>query len=324
MKRAAHRADRCVLVISPALDDHARAVLAELHRLGARVARFDTARFPEHAALALGMSGVEPWSGALRPARGRPIDPSAVGAVWWRRPWPHRLHPSLRGPRRDGAYCAAHAAMGAFLGAADALRVNDPRADEMDDDKPRQLALAAHLGLAVPRTLVTNDPVAARAFIAERRDGETIHKNVTSARALWRATAVARASDRALLASLKHVPLLFQERVPAATDVRATFVGDEVFAAEITYPRGGHALDWRVDFRRTVVAPVKLPLTVEGRLFRLVRALGLVYAAVDLRRRPDGEHVFLEVNPSGQWLFAERATGQPITAALAALLAGVR
>lgn len=32
--------------------------------------------------------------------------------------------------------------------------------------------------------------------------------------------------------------------------------------------------------------------------------------------------MFLEVNPSGQWLFVERRTGLPITEALAALLAG--
>ena len=53
-----------------------------------------------------------------------------------------------------------------------------------------------------------------------------------------------------------------------------------------------------------------------------MRRLGIVYGAIDLRRTPDGRHVFLEVNPAGQWLFVEQATGQPIARALArALLA---
>ena len=30
--------------------------------------------------------------------------------------------------------------------------------------------------------------------------------------------------------------------------------------------------------------------------------------------------MFLEVNPAGQWLFVERLTGQPITAALCAYM----
>jgi glutathione synthase/RimK-type ligase-like ATP-grasp enzyme len=50
--------------------------------------------------------------------------------------------------------------------------------------------------------------------------------------------------------------------------------------------------------------------------------LGLVYAAIDLRLTPDGDHVFLEVNPAGQWLFIEQATGQPISEAIAGVLAG--
>ncbi len=46
-------------------------------------------------------------------------------------------------------------------------------------------------------------------------------------------------------------------------------------------------------------------------------ALNLVYGAIDMRLTPDGEYVFLEVNPAGQWLFIEERTGQPITATLA-------
>ena len=52
-----------------------------------------------------------------------------------------------------------------------------------------------------------------------------------------------------------------------------------------------------------------------------MHALGLVYAAIDLRLTPAGDHVFLEVNPAGQWLFVEQATGQGISDALAGQLA---
>ena len=48
----------------------------------------------------------------------------------------------------------------------------------------------------------------------------------------------------------------------------------------------------------------------------LMAALGLVYGAIDMRLTEEGEYVFLEVNPAGQWLFIEQRTGQPITAAV--------
>ena len=50
--------------------------------------------------------------------------------------------------------------------------------------------------------------------------------------------------------------------------------------------------------------------------------LGLIYGAVDLKRRPDGTVVFLEVNPGGQFLFVEIQTEQPISAAIARYLRG--
>jgi glutathione synthase/RimK-type ligase-like ATP-grasp enzyme len=307
-----------VVVVSTARDEHARAVLAHLSRRRVPAALLDTARFPERAALALRLGGGG-WRGGLRQRRAGAVDASRIGAVWWRRPEPYEV--AFRGPAADGAYCAADAAVRALLRGRDVLWVNDPDREEPADEKPGQLALAARLGLAVPDSLVTNDPAAARAFVRERAEGETVHKNVTSARALWRTTALARERDRALFASVRHLPLLFQERVPAAADVRVTVVGERLFAAEIDTPGRAPRVDHRSRIARARFRAVHLPRDVEAKVRRLVARLGLAYAAVDLVRRPDGEHVFLEVNPSGEWLFVERRTGQRITAAVADLVA---
>ena len=56
-------------------------------------------------------------------------------------------------------------------------------------------------------------------------------------------------------------------------------------------------------------------------LSRLMARLGLLYGAADLRETSDGRVFFLEINPAGQWLFIEERTHQPITAAVAQLLA---
>ena len=50
-------------------------------------------------------------------------------------------------------------------------------------------------------------------------------------------------------------------------------------------------------------------------------SLRLAYGAIDLRRTPEGDYVFLEINPAGQWIFVEEKTGQPMTDAMAKLLA---
>ena len=51
-----------------------------------------------------------------------------------------------------------------------------------------------------------------------------------------------------------------------------------------------------------------------------MRDLGLVFGAVDLICTPAGEHVFLEVNPGGEWGMLERDLGLPISEASASAL----
>ena len=65
---------------------------------------------------------------------------------------------------------------------------------------------------------------------------------------------------------------------------------------------------------------VALPDTVQTALLELMNRMGLVYGAIDMRRGPDGEYVFLEINPSGEFLFVEERSGQALTAAMADLL----
>ena len=76
-------------------------------------------------------------------------------------------------------------------------------------------------------------------------------------------------------------------------------------------------IDWRrrpFDVEKT---PIELPSDLDAKLIALLRAFGLHYGAFDLIVTPDGRHVFLEVNPAGQYLWVEAQTKLPITAAIA-------
>ena len=51
-----------------------------------------------------------------------------------------------------------------------------------------------------------------------------------------------------------------------------------------------------------------------------LRHCGLRFGAFDLIVTPEGEHVFLELNPNGQWYWVELATKAPMAEAMADLL----
>ncbi len=308
-----------IVAVSHARDEHAPPVLAALRRIGARAVLLDLADFPLRATLALAYGGRGRPRSVLRTPGGT-IDPREVRAIWWRRPEPFDLGRGLSRVDAEFSFRELLEALGGLAASLDATWVNDPWRDAAASHKPRQLALAERLGLRVPATLVTSDADRARAFLARRR-GATVHKTLHGMGETWRPTRLVRARDLSRLDALRWAPVVFQEYVPGV-DVRVTVVGDRVFPIEIDVRKTRSPEDFRPVWREAPIAPCRLPDDVERRLLALVAELGLRFAAIDLRRRDDGEHVFLEVNPSGQWLFLEERTGQPITAALARLLAG--
>ncbi len=120
--------------------------------------------------------------------------------------------------------------------------------------------------------------------------------------------------------AVRFAPVIFQRYVEAAVDLRVTVVGNEIFPAALYSQRSAYPIDLRMDMANTRIEAHDMPREVQNGLRELMRRLGIVYGAIDMRMTPVGEYVFLEVNPAGQWLFIEGRSGQPITAALARLL----
>ena len=308
-----------ILAVTHAGDEHAPPVLEALARRGADVAVLDLADLPGRGTLALSYGEVE--QRAIRVGGRPPLELGAVEAVWWRRP--RELAAATELPTAQAAFAvrqAYDALMGLVLSLAPRARlVNDPLREAAASKKTLQLATARRLGLRVPETLVTSDPGAAGAFLAARGGEGAVHKAVHATAADWRRTRRVGPEDLARLDDLRFAPVILQERVPGV-DVRVTVVGDALFAADIDARASSSPDDFRGAEAECHFAPCALPPEEAGRLRALVRALGLSFATADYRRRDDGAWFFLEVNPAGQWLFVEERTGQPITAAVAALL----
>jgi glutathione synthase/RimK-type ligase-like ATP-grasp enzyme len=306
-----------VLIACPPGDEHAMAVALRVADLGLRPVPFFPARLPElglHARL----GGGRPARCLLGTAEG-PLDPAEVRAVWWRRAPPVETWP-LDPAQRALAEAEWSAALAGAMRVAGGFWVNDPAAEEVARRKLVQLEAARHVGLPVPRTLVTNDPARARAFARGFRAGAIVKCLGSTAEGGFTRRLAPR--DGWLDDRLRTGPAIVQERVDGL-DLRVTIVGREVFAMSLDARAGGDPDDVRVDWEKVSASarPVRLPEELRRRLLALQRRLGLSYGAIDLRRRRGGGHAFLEVNPGGQWMHAEAATGHPIGAALARLLA---
>ena len=252
------------------------------------------------------------------------LDLSRCRSGWWRRALPPGPDARVTDPVQAGwAANETYEAMSGFWDALPITWVSPPRAIETSMMKTWQLPAARAAGLVVPETLVTSDPDEARAFIDRFGLGRVICKAFSATLENWRETRMIGETEYALLDQVAVAPVIFQEFVPAEVDLRITVVGEELFVGEIHSQELEYPLDFRLFLETGTgvrMTPGTVPAEVEDGLLRLLKSVGLRYGAIDMRRTPDGRHVFLEVNPAGQWLFVEEVTGQPITAAMARLL----
>lgn len=311
-----------IAIISGTDDVHASHVISELRQLGTDATILDTASVPAHGTLTSWHSNDEAWRATWSTTEaGIPaVDLTELRAVWWRRPQPHTLHEEVSDPTdRAFAYGEVDSAVRGLWSCTDATWVNDPDRDQAASRKLWQLKVAAQLGLRIPRTCATTDPRAARAFVDAEESG-AIYKPFGGSEQAWAETRLVEPRDLEMLDQVRAAPVIFQELIPGGIDIRVTIVGREVYAAQIRAIDTSYEFDFRIDCGNAPITPEVLPDALVDRLHALMDRLGLLYGAVDLRRAPNGDFVFLEINPAGQWLFVEVVTGQPISRAMARLL----
>ncbi|MGA2261835.1 MAG: hypothetical protein ABSH28_10395, partial [Acidobacteriota bacterium] len=202
----------------------------------------------------------------------------------------------------------------AVLGSIMGLRsrwMSHPAAVWQAEFKPFQLSLAAGFGLEIPKTVVTNEPQVILESYAEF--GRMIVKATRSGHLTRAGEEFAMFTSEVLERHLEEVnraklsPAIYQALIPKRHDIRVTIVGQQVFAVAIESQSDPSAM---IDWRQTQNSQlphhrITLPADIASKLLLLMDSMRLAFGAVDMIETPDGEYVFLEINPNGQWLWLD-------------------
>lgn len=311
-----------VLVVAADLDQTADLVVAELHRREIPVMRFDLAQFPQSLRMVAENHGS--WDGCLDDGR-RIARLEHVRSIHRRRPGRPVVAEAMRSPYDDWARDQAMGGLMGVLYALPAVWVNRPEIDGIASHKPVQLPTAAACGLSVPRSIITNDLIAARRF-AEAIRGPLICKPVIGGQLRHdddRRTGVPthriEASD--LDESIELTAHYLQEWVPKQFEVRLIVVGDRFFAVTIHTDSVDGKVDWRTDYDALSYRVTETPEDVRAGVTNWMKRFGLNFGAFDFSVTPSGQWVMFECNPAGQWAWLQERTGSPICEALVDQLA---
>ncbi|MBW4494006.1 MAG: MvdD family ATP-grasp ribosomal peptide maturase [Oscillatoria princeps RMCB-10] len=320
-----------VLIITHSEDNESiPMVINAIEERGGKAFRFDTDRFPTEVRLDLCYSGANEQL-TLASDSGE-LNLNEVSAVWYRRiRIGARIPATMDSQLRDASIQESRATVQGAIASIKAFHLDSVPNIRRAENKQLQLQVARELGLDTPRTLITNNPEAVRKF-AKECEGDLIVKMLSSF-AIYEGgkekvvfTNQVKPEDLDSLDGLRYCPMTFQEKVPKALELRVTVVGKQVFAAAIDSQKNQRAQD---DWRRQGLVMIKdwepyaLPEDVAGKLLALTQHFGLNYGAIDVILTPDGRHVFLEINPVGEFFWLECCPPHfPISSALAGVLLG--
>lgn len=281
--------------------------------------RFNTDQFPEHIRLSerVDHSGA---SVSFHTDQGS-LNTRDINAVWFRKIW----HPIINTPMEDKYLQASVkesiAIRTALFQSLDHLPWLDPiPAVTKASDKFLQLRVAREAGLSIPRSIMSNDPEEVRAFF-QSLPGEMIGKLHTplsfgmDAEDFFMYTSKIGSDDLDDLDLLRICPMIFQEAIPKAYELRVAYVDGQCFAGKI---QTQNVMDWRLtDPEEVGWEPYDFPQAQQLLLQKLMQALNLSFGAIDFIVQPDGQYIFLEVNPVGEWGMLEKELGLPISKAIA-------
>jgi glutathione synthase/RimK-type ligase-like ATP-grasp enzyme len=251
---------------------------------------------------------------------GRSFDLNCIRAVYLRL-IDHRQFPELVNEPEESALRRRveifHQTFIDWSEATDALVVNRFSRQASNSSKPYQAQIIAAMGFCVPETLITNDPELVEEFV--RVHGRVVYKSTSGIRSI-----VSELDDaaQARLDLIRWCPVQFQRYVEGM-DVRVHVVGADVFATAISSAATDYRYATRQNGTPAELSPYDLEPDIAQRCVRLADTLELPFAGVDLRLSPDGKIYCFEVNPSPAYSYYENHTSQPISTAVATLLAGL-
>lgn len=319
-----------ILIISSKRDGHINSVVDYLEKMGCHWVRINIEDMACNVTMSLtpqDKTGIITITDSERS-----FNLESVSAVWYRKPDPLNLsHFNL--PRAGLDYVEAEfneVVQGIYALLNDRKWINNPFSSRLAHRKMLQLHIAHKVGLRTPASIITNRVEDALTFaesvnwdlaikslgaisVAEHGENEVLEYGIFTRR-------INKEELLVVADKISHMPVLFQQYIEKEVEFRVTVVGKEAFVCKIYSQENPLTKeDMRFDVRQLKHEICHCP-ELEEKLFKYLHYFGLNFGCFDIALDKNGQYVFFECNPNGQWLWIEELTKAPISQAIANLL----
>ncbi len=194
--------------------------------------------------------------------------------------------------------------------------------------KLAMLHQAQRQGLRVPASRLLTSRAAVTEFLGHSPTG-LISKPLSDSRShyMYQGETYLVFTNRITPASLadlpdRFFPSLFQECIKAQYELRVFYLDGRCFTTAILNYTPMRNIDRKIDSvsSATHYVPYQLPAAIEGAVDRFMRANSLNTGSIDMMVDVEGEYIFIEVNPVGQFMAESVRTNANLDRAIAAWL----
>lgn len=324
---------KAILVLTNTQDGiHSDIVITKLLKCGEQVFRMDSDRLTK-GTLRVHFLADSHKTGFVFEDNINSITSDEIGSVWYRRPnyFDFKISDPVQKSYAEREIISFLDGLWTLI-PENVFWLSKPRALEHARKKIYQLELARAMGLTIPKTLVSNNPLEVQEFYRSC-GGHIIFKAIYDEfldygeKAFNIPTTLITPTHLARLDLIHTLPGLFQEFIEKKYELRVTVVGDRIFSAKIDSRSNSLALiDWRnpTCVKDLQYSTTQLPNEISEVCLKMLDKLDIKFGAFDFAVDIKDEIYFFEVNPNGQWYWLEDRIGILVSDAVVDILKSER
>lgn len=187
------------------------------------------------------------------------------------------------------------------------------------ENKIYQLRIAEKVGFKMPESLITNSCENANRFCSNT---ERIVKPLSIGKINYDnkigIIQTNMVNNKSTIENLECSPAYFQQYISKDYEIRVTVIEKKFYGVKI---ETNEKIDWRKQNSKIIYSEIHLPSHIKSKCIEMMNMLNLEFGAFDFIVS-NGEYVFLEVNPNGQWYWLEERLNLDISQSIYNYLVG--
>ncbi len=317
-------------IVANEFDIHTDAVILALRERGFRdVLRVDLESVSERFTVAAWSGSVDPIAFTFRGDGAMLRDHSELRTIWWRRSTSQLKVDYLYAPAADQldqveAYWAARWLIESLP--VSKFPLGHPIQMRAGENKMSQLHWARSANLTTPAWIFSNSREELLSFIGryDRVVVKPLHTSIVIDSNQNDVSLMARSiTAKQLHTKLHETPatcVFVQECIKKVCDIRVNVFPNSSVACRIDPIPHNEEVDWRPYTEHCKHSIIEIPKDIESSCRKFLNLMNLKWGAFDFGVTEDGQWIFFECNPNGQWLWIELMTKEPLAEKVASEL----